>query len=69
MTIHHDWIGLFKSWVPVAFSKTLPARIEAGFIDGQIKIMGLPRPAGDSRPTWEIFLRAQFTRPVEKLWR
>lgn len=69
MTIHHDWIGLFKTWVPVAFSRDAPTNLEAGFIDGQIKLMGLPRPAENTRPTWEIFLQAQFIRPIERLWR
>lgn len=73
MTIHSDWIGLMKKIVPAAFSPSLPVLPEAGFIDGQIKLMGLSRPRDPETgirgvATWEHLLQAQFRAPIEKMW-
>ena len=97
MTIHGDWLRLFKTWAPQAFDVNLiqedggePAEREeegqkvAAFIDAQIKLMSLPslpsseeepkdglkRPMGiASSSSWEHFIRSQFVRPVENMWK
>lgn len=68
MTIHADWIHQFKSWAPDAFTSDIPQPPVAGFIDGQIKLMGMPRPE-TGVPTWDLFLKAQFITPIQHMWR
>jgi hypothetical protein len=68
MTIHADWIKILKSWAPSAFTPHLPIAPEAAFIDGQIKLMGMPHGDGIA-PSWDLFLRAQFINPIERHWR
>jgi hypothetical protein len=68
MTIHADWIHQFKSWAPDAFTSEIPQPPVAGFIDGQIKLMGMPRPQ-TGVPTWDLFLRSQFIAPIQHMWR
>lgn len=70
MTIHADWIHLFKSWAPDAFSRGIPQTAPpiAGFIDGQIKLMGMTR-SDSGVPTWDLFLKSQFVTPIQSMWR
>lgn len=63
MTIHADWIHTMKALCPEGFTPTLPISAEAGFIDGQIKLMAMPGGG-----TWEHFIRSQFVCPVAKHW-
>jgi hypothetical protein len=68
MTIHRDWLMMMKDLCPTAFTETIPMQPEVGFIDGQIKLMAMPRPPSGV-PTWELFLRQQFVKPIERHWR
>ena len=67
--------GELTSCPPQAFSKDPPiAQPDSAFIDAQIKLMAMPRPSGGEgeergAPTWALFLRKQFVRPIETHWR
>ena len=55
MTIHADWISQFKDWAPDAFNAKSDPAFEpgqeiVGFIDGQIKLMGMPRVVPEHSP-------------------
>lgn len=55
MTIHADWISQFKDWAPHAFNAKSdptfePGQEVVGFIDGQIKLMGMPRVMPTASP-------------------
>ena len=55
MTIHADWISQFKDWAPNAFNAAsdpafAPGQEIVGFIDGQIKLMGMPRVVPEAPP-------------------
>ena len=81
MTIHADWLKAFREWAPEAFSgepiekeeenergPTTTTERRTGYIDGQIKLMGMPHPE-NGPPTWELFIKAQFVSSVEAMWR
>ncbi len=68
MTIHADWIHLFKTWAPQGFTPDIPQTPVAGFIDGQIKLMGFPR-SESGIPCWNHFLRSKFVTPIQRMWR
>jgi hypothetical protein len=63
MTIERQWLEIFKSEVPEAFSDEAPFACEVGFIDAQIKLMAMPHDH-----EWDAFLLKQFRRPVESMF-
>jgi hypothetical protein len=63
MTIERQWLEIFKSEVPEAFSDEAPFPCEVGFIDAQLKLMAMPH-----EHEWEVFLLKQFRRPVESMF-
>jgi len=63
MTIERQWIEIMKIEVPDAFSPVIPFIPEVGFIDAQIKLMGMPRDS-----TWDVFLYKQFVTPVHQMF-
>ena len=64
MTIERQWIEIMKQEVPSAFSPGIPFTPEVGFIDAQIKLMGMPR-----ENSWDGFMSKQFVWPVRQMFR
>ena len=66
MTIERQWFEIMKIEVPDAFQDRLPDHFvqkeKAGFIDGQIKLMGMV-----SEYDWNVFLSRQFVQPIQKM--
>lgn len=63
MTIERQWLEIFKSEVPEAFSDEAPFPCEVGFIDAQIKLMAMPH-----EHEWDVFLAKQFRNPVSAMF-
>ena len=63
MTIERQWLEIFKSEVPEAFSDDAPFPCEVGFIDAQIKLMAMPH-----EHDWDVFLQKQFRNPVTSMF-
>lgn len=66
MTIERQWFEIMKTEVPDAFqnqlSNTVLDKEKAGFIDGQIKLMGMV-----SEYEWDTFFLRQFVQPLQKM--
>lgn len=65
MTIHSDWIKIFKKEVPTAFSTNLPSSVQVRtvFIDGQIKLM-----KSSHIKDWDVFVRIQFIDVIHAIF-
>jgi hypothetical protein len=63
MTIERQWLEIFKSEVPDAFSDEAPFPCDVGFIDAQIKLMAMPH-----EHEWDAFLEKQFRKPVTAMF-
>lgn len=66
MTIERQWFEIMKTEVPDAFQENLCGEItqrdKAGFIDGQIKLMGM---VGEHE--WDAYFLKQFVQPIQKM--
>lgn len=62
MTIERQWIEIMKNEVPEAFADEMQFEPTSGFIDAQIKLMGLSEGM-----TWDQFLFRQFVLPVDAI--
>jgi hypothetical protein len=64
MTIHSEWLRVFKRLASTAHSDTAPQNATTVFIDGQIKLM----KQQDTRD-WISFYRQQFLWPIKRYFK
>ena len=65
MTIHSDWARLLREECPSAFSTHTPRQtFGVGVIDGHLQLMCLH----NKLPTWDLFVKYLFIRPIMKLF-
>jgi len=65
MTIHSDWARILKEECPSAFSTNTPRQtFGVGVIDGHLQLMCLHKKL----PTWDLFVKYLFLRPINKLF-